>query len=53
MTSITYENSTNDITLELAVKLYEMGIATIITDGRDVAFEIENVSTSEESTRRN
>jgi hypothetical protein len=30
-----------------------MGIATIITDGRDVAFEIENVSTSEESTRRN
>ena len=53
MTSITYENSTNDITLELAVKLYEMGIATIITDGRDVTFEIENVSTSEESTRRN
>lgn len=43
MTSITYENSANDITLELAVKLYEMGIATIINNGKDVTFEIEKV----------
>mgnify|MGYP001351503792 CR=1 FL=1 len=48
MTSITYENSANSITLELAVKLYEMGVATVITDGRDVTFELETVSTSEE-----
>lgn len=53
MTSITYENSANSITLELAVKLYEMGVATIINDGKDVTFEVETLSTSEESTRRN
>lgn len=48
MTSITYENSANSITLELAVKLYEMGVATIINDGKDVTFEVETLSTSEE-----
>lgn len=53
MTSITYENSANSITLELAVKLYKMGVATIINNGKDVTFEVETLSTSEESTRRN
>ncbi|GMG96821.1 hypothetical protein [Tepidimicrobium xylanilyticum] len=48
MVSVTYENSANSITLELAVKLYEMGVATIINNGKDVTFEVETLSTSEE-----
>jgi|LFRM01.2.fsa_nt_gb hypothetical protein len=50
---ITYENAANQITIQDAIELYEMGAATIINDGKDVTFEIENVSTSKESTRRN
>ena len=46
--NVTYENAADQITIQDAIELYEIGIATIITDGRDVAFEIENVSTSEE-----
>ena len=42
---VTYENAAKEITLEQAINAYKYGIATIITDGRDVAFEIENVST--------
>ena len=38
---ITYENATDQITIQDAIELYEIGIATIITDGRDVTFEIE------------
>ena len=53
MTVVQFKNSTNQMTLQDAIELYEVGIATIITDGRDVTFEIETVSTSEESTRRN
>ena len=54
MNSITFENSTQHMTLEDAIFLYDKyGISTIINDGKDVTFEIEAVSTSEESTRRN
>lgn len=41
MVSVTYENSTKEITLELAIRLYQKGIATIINDGENVTFEIE------------
>ena len=46
MTSITYENSTNNITLEVAVELYKKGVVTIINDGKDVTFEVETLSTT-------
>jgi len=39
--SLTYENAAKEITLEQAINIYKHGIATIITDGRDVTFEIE------------
>lgn len=53
MTSVTFKNSTKDITVEDAVKLNRLGISTIINDGKDVTFEIETLSSSTESTRRN
>ena len=46
---ITYENAAEEITLEEAIKFYENGIATIITDGKDVTFEIEKEPTSSAS----
>lgn len=51
--NVTYENAAEEITLEEAIKFYENGIAVVINNGKDVTFEIETVSTSEESTRRN
>lgn len=39
--SLTYKDSANQITLEQAINIYKHGIATIITDGRDVTFEIQ------------
>ena len=45
---VTYENAAKEMTLHDAVELYEIGVCTVVTDGRDVTFEIENVSTSEE-----
>jgi phage baseplate assembly protein gpV len=48
MMSITYENAADQMTVQDAIELYEVGIATIITDGRDVTFEAELVSTSKE-----
>ena len=45
---VTYKDSANQITIQDAIELYEMGVATIINDGKDVTFEVENVSTSEE-----
>lgn len=53
MTVVQFKDSTSQITLGDAIELYEVGICTVVTDGRDVTFEIETVSTSEESTRRN
>ena len=50
---VTYENSANQVTIQDAVELYEIGVCTVVTDGRDVTFEIETLSSSEESTRRN
>jgi len=44
--SLTYENAADQITIQDAIELYEIGIATVITDGRDVTFETETVSTS-------
>lgn len=49
---ITYEKAAKEMTLEQAINTYKHGIATIITDGRDVTFEIENVSTSEERKKK-
>lgn len=51
--NVTYENAAEEITLEEAIKFYENGIAVVINDGKDVTFEVETLSTSEESTRRN
>lgn len=40
--SITYENSTDQITLGQAIWMHErLGICTIIHDGKDITFEIE------------
>jgi len=39
--NVTYENAAEEITIQDAIELYEIGIATVITDGRDVTFEIE------------
>ena len=50
--SLTYKNAAKEMTLEQAINIYKHGIATIITDGRDVIFEIENVSTSEERKKK-
>lgn len=52
MNSITFENSTQHMTLEDATFLYDKyGISTIINDGKDVTFEIEAVSTSKERNK--
>lgn len=50
---VKFKNSASQMTLQDAMELYEIGIATIITDGRDVTFEAELVSTSKGSIRRN
>ena len=50
---MTYENSADQVTLGQAVELYKLGVAVIVNDGKDVTFEVETLSTSEESTRRN
>jgi len=47
--SVTYENSADQITLGQAIELYEMGIATIITDGKDVTFMAEKEPTSRQT----
>lgn len=47
MNSITFENSTQDMTLEDAIFLYDKyGISIIINDGKDVTLEIEKDPTS-------
>ncbi len=38
---VTYKNSADQMTIQDAIELYEIGIATIITDGKDVTLEIE------------
>ena len=50
---VTYKDCTEKLTLENALECYKSGVILIINDGRDVTFEVETVSTSEESTRRN
>ena len=50
---ITYKNAAKEITLGQAIKFYENGIAVVINDGKDVTFEVETLSASEESSRRN
>lgn len=50
---ITYENAAKNMTVGQAIRLHENNVAVIITDGRDVTFEIETVSTPKESIRRN
>ncbi len=40
--NVTYENSTDQITLEQAMWMHErLGIAVIVNDGKDVTLEIE------------
>ena len=50
--NVTYKNAADQITIQDAIELYKMGAATIINDGKDVTFEIETVSTSEERKRK-
>ena len=50
--NVTYKNAADQITIQDAIELYEIGIATVITDGRDVTFETETVSTSEERKKK-
>lgn len=38
---ITYRNASDEVTLEEAVGLYQLGVAVIVNDGKDVTFEIE------------
>lgn len=51
--SFTLRNAASYFTLGQAIDMYEHNIATIITDGKDVTFEIETVSTPNESVSRN
>ena len=46
--SVTYENSAKELTLEQAIKAYEVGIAVIINDGKDVTLEIEKEPTTDQ-----
>lgn len=39
--ALTYEGAAGQITLDRAVYLYEKGIATIVNDGKDLTFEVE------------
>lgn len=39
--NVTYKNAADQITIQDAIELYEIGIVTVITDGRNVTFEIE------------
>jgi len=41
MNAVQFKDSTSQMTLQDAIELYEVGIATIITDGKDVTFKIE------------
>ncbi len=50
---MTYKNSTDQITLGQATRLYGLGTAVIINDGKDVTFEVETISTPKEGIRRN
>lgn len=38
---VEFKNSADQMTIQDAIELYEVGIATIITDGRDVTFMAE------------
>ena len=42
--SITYKDSTKQVILSQALALYKDGIATIINDGQDITFHVEEVS---------
>lgn len=39
--SITYKDSTEQITIGQAIKLHGAGTAVVINDGRDITFEVE------------
>lgn len=41
--AITYKNSADEITVGQAMKLHKEGMAVIINDGADVAFQIDEV----------
>ena len=41
MTVVQFKNSTNQMTLQDAIELYEIGVCTVVTDGRDVTFMAE------------
>ena len=45
--NVTYENAADQMTIQDAIELYEIGIATIITDGKDVTLEIEEPTTDQ------
>lgn len=36
-----FKNSASQMTIQDAIELYKIGIATVITDGRDVTFMVE------------
>lgn len=41
--TITYKNSTKEISILQAIKLSKRGIAVIVNDGVDVAFQVDEV----------
>lgn len=51
MTVVQFKNSTGQMTLQDAVELYEVGICTIITDGRDVTFMAEEKEPTSRQTK--
>ena len=45
---VKFESSADQVTLGQAVELYKLGVATVITDGRDVTLEIEKEPTTDQ-----
>lgn len=46
---VTYKNATKDITLEQAVELHREGISIMVSNGKDVTFEIEKEPTANQA----
>lgn len=48
MKTITYKNSTNSVTIEDCIKLYNQGIAVVVNDGEHITFIIEKEPTTDQ-----
>lgn len=41
MVEVTYKNSAEEFTLETAIEMHKLGVATVINDGKDITIIFE------------